>query len=50
MYMVYNNATIYSIIEVMPHNERNLQMCVGLGDKKINQFSDMILEVVKRNK
>ena len=50
MYMVYNNATIDSIISVMPHNERSLQMCVGLGDKKINQFGDRILEVVKRNK
>ncbi len=50
MYMVYNNATIDSIIDVMPHNEKSLQLCVGLGDKKIYQFGDRILEVVKRNK
>ena len=49
VYFVFNNATIESIIETMPYNEKGLSMITGLGEKKIEKYGDRILAIVKEH-
>ena len=47
-YVVFDNKTLEAIAEIAPRDRNELASVPGVGPKKLEQYADEVLEIVRR--